>query len=270
MIPLGVHPGFPADEYHRCELGVVSKSALDRVRRSPAHYKLWADGTVPAEETPALSFGRAFHMALLEPERFAKAYASAKKFDRRTTAGKAAYAAWIEEIGDAEPLLFDDMLAITNMVASVRAHPLAGAMICDGEAELTLSWRDMSTGLRCKSRLDYYVRSLAMIVDVKSTEDASREAFRRDIAKYGYHRQDALYRGAALELELPVEHFCLMAVEKSPPHAVATYTLDAEAIGSGYSSVRRDIETLAKCMQEDRWPGYPETIQQIDIPPWAA
>ncbi len=268
MIDPGIHKALPAAEYHRRELGVVSKSALDLVRRSPAHYKLWADGEAPDEDTPALAFGRAFHMALLEPEKFSGAYIEMPKFAGKGS--KAAKEAWLAEHSDCDVMKLDDILAIANMVAAVKAHPIASAMIRDGEPELTLAWKDASTGLKCKSRLDYYVRSLGMIVDAKSTEDASREAFRRDIAKYGYHRQDALYRAAALELDLPVEHFVLMAVEKSPPHAVATYTLDGEAIGAGYSSVRRDIETLAECMKTGRFPGYPETIQQIDIPPWAA
>lgn len=270
MIEPGIHPALPAHDYHRRELGVVSKSALDLVRRSPAHYKLWADGESPDEDTPALTFGRAFHMALLEPARFEASYTVLRKFDKRYNDQKAAHAAWLSEIGNAETLDPDALRTIQRMVDAVKRHPLASAMVRDGEPELTLAWKDPNTGLSCKSRLDYYVRSLGMIVDAKSTEDASREAFRRDIAKYGYHRQDALYRSAALELEMPVEHFVLMAVEKSPPHAVATYSLDAEAIGAGYSSVRRDVDTLAECMRRGSWPGYPETIQQIDVPPWAA
>jgi hypothetical protein len=267
VIDFGIHKTFPAEEYHRRELGVVSKSALDRVKRSPAHYKLWVDGAAD-EDTEDLAFGRAFHMALLEPARFSSAYIEIPKFTGKGS--KAAKEAWLAEHVGVAVLKMDDLLTITNMVDAVHSHPIASGMIRDGEPELTLAWKDELTGLSCKSRLDYYVRSLAMIVDAKSTRDASREAFRKDIAKYGYHRQDALYRSAALALSMPVEHFALMAVEKEPPHAVAIYTLDAEAIGAGYSSTRRDIDTLAHCMKTGRFPGYPETIQTIDVPPWAA
>lgn len=270
MLEPGIHPHVPAADYHKRELGVVSKSALDRVRRSPAHYRAWIDGRLPDDDTPALRFGRAFHMALLEPERFATTYTELPRFDMRTKAGKEGRAAWDAEHADAEPIRFDDLMTITNMVEAVRAHPLARQMVRDGESELTLSWSDPDTGLPCKSRLDFYVRDLAMIVDAKSTDDATWDEFRRDVAKYGYHRQDALYRAAALALDLPVQHFVLLAVEKSPPYAVATYTLDAEGVGKGYGSVRRDIDTLAECMKTGKFPGYPETIQQLDVPFWAA
>ncbi len=270
MLEPGILKSLPASEYHRRELGVVSNTALKLVRRSPAHYKAWIDGVAPDKDTPAFVFGRAFHCALLEPLKFAEMYIGRPKFDRRTKDGKAGADAWDAAHPGAEPVNFDDLLTITNMVESVKAHPLAGKMIRDGEAELTLSWKDEQSGLMCKSRLDYYVRELAMIVDVKTTDDASEEEFERDVAKYQYHVQDALYRFAALSLAMPVEHFVLLAVEKSPPYAVAQYTLDADGIGRGYMAARRDIDTLAHCMKTGRFPAYPETIQQLRVPPWAA
>lgn len=270
VVPVGMTKGVPAEAYHRRELGVVSNSALKLVNRSPAHYKAWIDGRAEDKDSPALAFGRVFHCALLEPDIFAARYVAMPKFgDLRNADNKKAKAAWETEHAGADPITFDDMLTITNMVEAVKAHPLAGQMIRDGEAEMTLGWTDEETGLSCKSRLDYYVRDLAMIVDAKSTEDASWDSFRRDVAKYSYHRQDALYRSAALALELPVQHFALLAVEKSEPHGVAIYTLDSEGIGRGYQAARRDIDTLAHCMKTNRWPGYPETITEIEVPPWA-
>lgn len=268
MIETGIHKALPATEYHRRELGVVSNSALKHVRRSPAHYKAWIDGTAPDKDTPARAFGRAFHMALLEPEKFASAYVKLPKFSGKGM--KAAKAEWLAAHADFDAMPMDDLLTITAMVESVKAHPLASQMIHDGLPELTLAWKDEETGLSCKSRLDYYVESLAMIVDVKTTEDASWDEFRRDVAKYDYHVQDALYRSAALSLDMPVQHFVLLAVEKSPPYALAPFTLDAEGIGRGYQAARRDIDTLAHCMNTGRWPGYSETIQTIEVPFWAA
>ncbi len=268
MIEQGIHNALPAEEYHRREIGIVSNSALKYIRRSPAHYKAWIDGVHQRKDTAALMFGRAFHMALLEPEKFASTYIELPKFSGKGM--KAAKEAWLAEHADCDPLKMDDLLTITAMVESVKAHPLASQMIRDGRPELTLSWKDAETGLSCKARLDYYVESLGMIADVKTAEDASWDEFRRDVATYSYHIQDALYRSAALALDMPVQHFVLLAVEKSPPYAVATYTLDAEGIGRGYQAARRDMDTLAHCMKTGRFPAYPETIREIEVPPWAA
>lgn len=271
MIPEGIHPKVSDETYHRRVLGIASNTALKLVRRSPAHYKAWIDGTLPSEDTPALAFGRAFDCALLTPDVFERHYIERPDFgDLRLKDNRAAKKAFDAEHDGLTPVSFDDMLTIRNMIESIKRHPLAGTMVRDGQPQMTLSWKDKESGLRCKSRLDYYVRSLAMIVDVKTCDDASEEGFRKAVAKYGYATQDALYRAAAAELGLPITHFVFLAVEKAPPYAVATYTLDAEAIGLGYSRVRRDIETLAHCIRSNRWPAYREAIVELSLPPWAA
>ncbi len=278
-LPDGVHRDLSPAIYHAPVLGVVSKSALDKIHRSPAHYKAWLDGTDAEESSDALELGQAFHCALLEPERFASVYAVAPDFgDIRKTASttkeeakanKDRRDAWRIEHAGSLPLDAFDANCIEGMVASIRRHPLAGKMIRDGLSELTLKWQDRETGLTCKSRLDYYVEGHAMILDAKSTLDARWDAFRRDIVKWRYHVQDALYRSAAIELGLPVQHFVFVACEKLPPYAVATYTLDADGIGRGYSSARADIDMLADCVRKDSWPGYPVEIREIDLPPWS-
>lgn len=52
--------------------GLVTKSKLDLIDRSPAHLKYALDN--PREETKALRVGTAFHCAVLEPEKFINEY----------------------------------------------------------------------------------------------------------------------------------------------------------------------------------------------------
>ena len=265
----GLHPGYPAEAYHQRVLGVVSKSALDLVRRSPEHYLAWVNHELDDRETAALTFGRAFHCALLEPERFAASYASEPDFgDCRFKENKVRRDAWRRENSGKEHLSELEFRSIAGMVASVKRHPLTSKMVRDGEPELTMTWKDPETGLLCKIRMDYYVRKHRMIVDFKSTDDASYDEFRKDVENYGYHRQDALYRAGAIEVGEPVQHFILVAVEKTRPYAPAIYSLDAEAVGKGYSSVRRDIVRLAECVKGKTFPGYPPGIQEMSIRPW--
>lgn len=271
MIPFGLHPHLAAEQYHQRELGVVSKSALDLVHRSPAHYLAWVKGELPDEETPALTFGRAFHCAILEPDVFASTYAAEPVFgDCRLKANKAARDEWRAEHAGRELISFDDHTTLLGMAAAVRKHPLASKMIRDGRSELTVSWKDPDTGLRCKSRADYYVPKLGMVADVKSTLNASPEEFKRSVVKYRYHVQDALYRAGFAEAGEPVQHFVFIAIEKAPPYAVAIYSLEEEGIGRGYSAARRDMETLAECVERNVFPGYAPGIQSLELPPWAA
>jgi hypothetical protein len=270
-LPTGLHPGITAERYHQRTLGVVSKGALDLIHRSPLHYRAWTAGENDEEETPALLFGRAFHAALLEPEVFERTFAAEPDFgDCRKTANKAKRDEWRAEHAGAtllSPQQYDD---VRGMIASVRRHPLGAAVIRDGQPELTVTWRDEWTGLPCKARADYYVPGLEMVVDPKSALDASWDGFRRSVVSHRYHVQDALYRAGFAAAGAQVRHFVFLAVEKVKPYAVAVYTLDADAIGKGYSAARRDIDTLGECIRENVFPGYPETVQTLDLPPWAA
>jgi hypothetical protein len=269
-LPHGLHRDVPADVYHSRVPGMVSKSALDLVRRSPLHYKSWLDG-IDEEPTPALAFGSAFHCALLEPLVFAKAYAVEPDFgDCRKKENKAERDAWRAQHASAIPLSADDNLAIRAMVAAVRSHPLAGKMIQDGDPELTIRWRDGDTGLEGKCRADYHVKRLRMAVDVKSAIDASPDAFRKAVANFGYHRQDALYRKAFAAVGEPIDHFVFVAVEKTAPYAVGVYSLDAEGVARGHSSVMQDMVTLAECARSNTFPGYAVEIQTLHLPAWAA
>lgn len=71
----GFYSGLSNAEYHGGP--GESKSLLDLVRRSPAHYRarmLAANDNTPKEETPAQRIGTAFHALLLEPQEFVRTY----------------------------------------------------------------------------------------------------------------------------------------------------------------------------------------------------
>jgi len=269
-LPSGLAYGVDASAYHEKQLGMVSKSALDQLDRSPAHYRAWLDGG-SAKETPALKFGRAFHCCILEPQAFAATYTVVPDFgDCRTKPNKDAKIAWFAA-NDGRDFIDDNMLAaIRGMEAAVRKHPAASRILLDGASEVTLRWTDQQTGLPCKSRADYYVKSKRLVADLKSTEDASPEAFMRSVAKYRYHVQDALYRDAFHACGEPIEHFALIAVEKEPPYGVAVYTLDTDAVAKGYSLARANIEMMSDCLMNDSWPAYSNGVETLSLPRWAA
>lgn len=260
-------PGVPGAVYHQPRLGLVRKSALDQVRRSPAHYRQWL--ARPSEPTPAMQFGVAFHAALLEPETFHTRYEKLPAdLNRRTKAGKAQYEALL---ATGRTLLSQpEVDAIGAMVRSVREHPIAGKLLVGGIAESTIVWQDDETGLDCMARPDYVVPEKRRAVDIKTTADAGFDGFRKSVANYRYHVQEALYRTGLAACDVPVDHFALVVVERVPPYAVAVYTLTPEAVEAGHAAVREDVDLLARCVETGEWPGYPAHIQSMDLPPWAA
>lgn len=265
----GLHLDVPEDCYHERVPGLVSKSTLDLVDRSPAHYKAWLDGE-EREPTPALNFGKWFHAALLEPERFASQYVVQPDFgDCRFKENKVRRDEWRIANAHREAIDPTAMETIRGMCAAVRAHSLADRMIREGVAESTLRWRDEETGLECKARPDYYVERLAVAYDVKTTEDARPEAFARSVANYRYHVQDAFYREGFARIGKPLEHFVFIAVEKSAPYAVALYTLEPDDVALGWNAARKNLTDLAEAVRTDFYRGYAANIQSLRLPAWA-
>jgi hypothetical protein len=109
---------------------------------------------------------------------------------------------------------------IQKMTKSVRRHPGASLFLnMAGAAEESFYWIDEATGLLCKCRPDYRIPERRILVDLKSCEDASPEAFARTIFNYTYYIQAGFYLdGVSQVLAEPYRTFIFIAVEKTPPY----------------------------------------------------
>ena len=73
----------------------VSNSMLNNLTgKSPEYFRFAMDNPQPS--TPAMKFGSALHMNVLQPEEFNNNYAVAPKFDKRTKQGKIDYAEFVK------------------------------------------------------------------------------------------------------------------------------------------------------------------------------
>jgi exodeoxyribonuclease VIII len=246
----------PAAIYHGTK--ALSKSGLDQFRKSPAHFRAWQDGTTKNESSPALEFGTAVHMAILEPELFAKSYAVFTG-DRRTKDGKAAYEAVIAS--GMTPLNQEQWDNITGAAAAVHAHPAAAPLLNGIQTEV--SCFDSWNGVKVKARIDGLGKDY--IIDVKTTQDASPASFGKSCAQFRYHVQAAWYQRMT-----GVNRFIFIAVEKEAPYGVACYELDQQAIDLGHSIIEEQLRTFVECQQLNSWPCYSSTIQSLSLPAWAA
>ncbi len=252
-----IEPNLPAAEYHAHP--AISKSLLDNVAKSPLHARAYLDG-VSEPPTAAMQFGTALHAMVLEPDRYASEYAVFEG-DRRTKDGKAAYEALIAS--GKSIISRDDSDVISAMSISIYQHSVAASLLKGGLVEHSVFWPHKNTA-ECKCRPDYWRKDDGIVVDLKTTEDASPAGFARSIAAYRYHVQAAHYLAGT-----QAERFIFIAIEKKAPYAVGVYELDAEALTIGQTMRERDIEQYASCVEFDTWPGYATEIQTLTLPKWA-
>lgn len=166
------------------------------------------------------------------------------------------------------PMLTADHDRAIDLVDAVLAHPVAGAIFrADGKAEQSLYWIDDETGVTCRGRIDWlHPRA---IVDLKTTINASPGKFSRALVDYGYALQAEWYAQgyeAVTGERLPFVH---VVVEKEPPHLVAVYQVDAEALAYGADRAAEARRIYAECESTDDWPGYSPEIELVSLPAWA-
>lgn len=293
-----------SDAYHASE--GISKSGLDEIAQSPLHY--WERYLNPDREikapTPALIVGQAFHTLIGEPEKFSNQFALAPSkadypqavatiediTERAASLGislpkgkkDAMFAAL--KASDDQAVLWDDLKEqivagktilsvdqwdkIHRMSDAVAKHPAARVLLQGGAFEQSHYWRHIDADALCKCRPDY-IRSDGVIVDFKTAEDASEDAFKRAAWNFGYHRQAAFYLdGLAATVNTPGP-FVFLVIEKEPPYAVAVYEADQEMILAGRIQYMRALQAYSECRKANQWPGYPKTIQPLGIPFWA-
>ena len=257
-------PAMPFAEY--LALPAISAHGLVQMERSPAHYR--HSVTAPSDPTPAQQLGTLAHIAILEPARWAKHVTVAPNVDRRTKAGKAQWEDWQRSVQATDAIVATEEQhdACDGMAAAVHAHPYARLLLADGRAEQTLLYeRDE---LACKARPDWIGDGHDVVVDLKTAADASYEAFCRAAGRYTYHIQAAWYLDALRRCGEPRAHFVHLVVESEPPHGVALYELDEEAMHAGRIRVERALDAYAACQSAEDWPAYPREIQSLSLPPW--
>lgn len=154
---------------------------------------------------------------------------------------------------------------------AMLSHPTTGGLLTEGDAEVSMFWRDPEFGIMLRARADYLTHfgGLPTMVDVKKTADASPEGFAKSVYEYGYHRQDPHYRegwAAILGCDWQDIDFMFAVVEEEPPHLVATYRILPEHVELGREQNRIARERFRDCVKTDTWPGYSEEIEDLELP----
>jgi len=250
----------------------VSKSHLDLIARSPLHY--WAryldPDRVAPEPTAAMRLGTALHTHVLELSRWDQEIAVAPPMDRRTKAGKESWAAFEADAAGKTVITADDAEQVMVMGRAVMRHPAAAMLLgLPGKAETTHMWTDATYGIECKCRPDWLTDDGSIMVDLKTTRDASPRGFRRSIGDYRYHVQAGWYmHGVQAATGKRPDQFIFICVESTAPYACAVYAADAEMIDRGYEQAMFDLGKLATCRAADSWPSYSDQIETISLPGW--
>lgn len=254
----------------------ANASLLNHFRRTAEH-ALHYINTGGRERTRSLELGWLLHLAVFEPERYKSEVVVAPKVDRRTKVGKATWAEFTANHPHALYADMDTMGAVKAMRESLFSHQTARLFLEGvGHNEISALWNDRDTGAPCKARVDRVapINEWPVVGDLKTTWNAERRSFERSIEKYGYdvsaaHYLDGLETIVPIPNGNPFRRFFFFVVENEPPYCTAVYEITEEALVEGKRKRDRYLRQWVECRETGVWPGYPQGVDYVSLPPWA-
>ena len=274
-------------DYHS-EKDRLSVSAMKKIKVSPAHYKEAEE----VSETEAMIFGSAYHCYILEPERFQTEYYvfdDSLMYEKLITDGFKSprstkeYKEWetseMRVIGERKVITKVQFNTIEKMKEKLMRHPYAKSLITNGEPEVGIFGEidTISGTIPVKLKPDYVKYNKRVIVDLKTTADASQAGFTRQAADMDYHLQAAFYCDMVQRLSGDERGFTFIfiAQEKKAPYAFNLFEAGVKFISQGRYEYEMLMMLYKYCIDNNKWPGYQVFCQnkfgilEINLPAWA-
>jgi hypothetical protein len=281
--------------------GVISVSVTGFMDfcNSPAHYKFnHIDKKI--EVTRPMLFGRALHLACLEPEKFAAdVYTELKALNGETVlVSMDDYRSFFNATGEKcpktkaeavtkflelDPLdkvgfvselelekLYEKKTYLTEkeysdciqMRDSFFKHKFYDRYRTEGKREESL--KCVIDGVEFRGRLDWSVFNPELgyyiVIDIKSCKSAQFHDFQREIWHRKYFIQAYLYSEMIKQKYMTDTLYAFGAIEKTGPFICEFYGADAGMIDAGEQLVKKKIKQFKKCFNDNVWPGYSDGL----------
>lgn len=269
-------------DYYSMALDEPSNSTLKWFRESPYAYHYHVTHGTKIDR-PAFALGRVIDMAFLEPERFRRSALRLPVMPMRSHDQKGEFVAAVMGAADLDLSVDLDAKADEIRAEVTRQLQAAGRILCTdadwetlqgqieslklpihqkarklvvaGQHQRELYWADVDSGMKCKGKPDIVIPDSGLLVDLKSTVDASEDGFRRALWSFGYHYQDAMYCRGARANNIDVSGFFFVLVEKAPPYHWNVVEVHSEDRQEAHGHISQNLRDLRNCIETNNWPG---------------
>jgi exodeoxyribonuclease VIII len=269
MNNVSIIENLPEQEYHaRKSLTTVSKSQLVYALKSALHFK---DYTLSEGKEPTLSMikGTVLHEIMLNkvtPNQLEKLYAIIPEgIDMRTKAGKE----WKAD-NEGKPIIkTEDVKDCMRMAFQIALDEFSIRLFtAKGRSELSVFVYDEEHDLTRAIRVDRLPNEGSVVVDLKTSMDASPEGFERAVRQFRYDMQAAYYLDTLAMAGIKRTGFIFVVVENQAPFATANYILSEEKLEIGRQDYKRALKVVAEANATGEYKGYGDGLKVIEAKGW--
>lgn len=210
-----------------------------------------------------------------------QAYVIAPKCDKRTTAGKAEFALFME--ANPHRIVLDAAAAARvekwaeaalEALAELRSDPGLETLMAHSPPECReLAFFCQLEGVWCKGRIDFVSimpDGSLVIGDLKMTTDCTESAWIRKVISFGYDYQASFYCQAVKQLAGLdyVPEFAWIVQESGSPWCHACWTPSKEMREMGHEKVMRSLTLFERATKTGDWSGYARGLRELNPKPW--
>lgn len=166
---------------------------------------------------------------------------------------------------------FDDWYKLLSMRRRLRQHRDANQCLFQGGVpEYTLIGKCVRTGLEVRTRIDLFkpIDEGTMLVDLKTSRDATPKAWNRQADSDGLNMQAAIIVGMAAHHFDGQIGFRFVTIDKDAPFRPETFEIEPEYLTLGADDYANAIDHFRECVDSGIWlhRGF-GTPQRLVTPP---
>lgn len=252
----------------------LSYSSLKQFARSPIHYIQYLNQKF--EPSDSMVLGSLVDCLLLTPDDFEKTYLVIPKIDRRSKAGKEAFAEAQEKASEQNLTIVSEVQFNTAqiMVEQVWNNKEAATILnATTETQKRIEWNHK--GLPFIGYLDgagQFEQGKKFIFDLKTTSDASLDTYTKQLINLKYDLQIAMYYMAyqRQNFEQPLAYH--IVVENKAPYSCNVFRLSDTVLEAGKRVYDNLCDQFKNCLEENLWhmsyEYFQEPNQILDLPDW--
>jgi len=287
MIKEGVHRDISIIDYH-ADREYLSASVIKEANKSLKHMKWYCDNKNKEDRKSHFDFGNAFEIALMDLMNGTKEFDSSvhifdesKRPQKDKTFSAKENKEWKDSFMNIDGYVInqngkESVDTIKEMLKACWEDEIIQRLLKNTDYQTSCFWTDTKSGIKLKTRPDICNINKTVLIDIKTTTDASPEGFAKDVAKYSYDLQAMIQINGVLATGLfpEVKNYYWLAVEKEAPYNAQLYNFN----NSEWDSVQMILDYLLgiikRAKEQDKWTGYSQRasneygILDINIPLW--
>jgi hypothetical protein len=223
--PPGIHHNLSREAYDA--IPAFSCTVLKKwpsLGEIPSEFAYWMRTRWEEKPTEALLIGQALDCHMLNGN-FSAMFAVAPEVDRRTTAGKAQWTAFMASNKGKTVLTADQGEKVGQMATALQRAPSLDGVFpnCKKTVLVGELW-----GYPCKAEIDLFSQNSQHLLDLKTARDVSSHWFAKAFLDLGYDCQATFYLLLAKACGLDKRVFDFIAVKNDAPWTVKVHSFDIE------------------------------------------